>query len=161
MHIRYTWHPPGRYLHGNRSGDPHPLEAACVCVSRPPPPRAPARRAAAPPRWPRGGQRGFYWPFCCLKDWMEPEWWTILTDGSLPAASPPAAGRRQRWGGNPAARPGPPRPSPAQPTPAQLSPPRSPRRRRCSGNGRSGPTRPAAQRRPREWSRQQPGGKRR
>lgn len=20
-----------------------------------------------------------HWPFCCLKDWMEPEWWTIFT----------------------------------------------------------------------------------
>lgn len=56
-------------------------------------------------------------PFCCRKDWMEPEWCTIVpcrAAARQPAASPgpPAAG-----GGSPAARPapGPARPAPARP----------------------------------------------
>lgn len=73
-----------------------------------------------------------------------------MADGSLPAASPPAAGRRRRHGcgggrePSGAAWPAPARPSSARPGPAR---PAAPRRRRCFGNGRSGEERPDPARR--------------
>lgn len=88
------------------------------------------------------GEQDSNWPFCCLKDWMEPEWWTIFTLrvpaglGSCPRGRRRNSSQTQRLQGPE------PRRAHCNPTPAlagtSLSRLRA-RRCRCHGNagGRS------------------------